>query len=118
MAVNVGVGVGVIVGVAVNVGLGVGVMVGVAVNVGVGVGVMVGVAVNVGVGVGVMVGVGVAIVGLKNRMAVFASAPMLVYVIVSKSVVESSQPTSAWPLSGLLLAPYWKTKLPSSFKMT
>ena len=46
---------------AVSVGVGDGVSVGVAVSVGVGDGVSVGVAVSVGVGVGVSVGVGVLV---------------------------------------------------------
>ena len=55
-------------------------------NVGVMVGVEVKVGVNVGVTVGVLDGVGVAIVGLKNRMAVFESAPSTVGTIEMSNV--------------------------------
>jgi hypothetical protein len=75
VAVKVGVGVAVFVGVAV--GVSVGVLVGVGVKVGVSVGVLVGVGVSVGVSVGVGVFVGVGVLGrVIAKLSAFEVPPL------------------------------------------
>ena len=105
MLVNVGVFVGVNVGVDVSVGVLVGVRVGVEVNVGVRVGVNVGVEVRVGDGVGVGVGIALSPIEATRMSMLMLDLPVITKKDVSGLKLEDTQRTEHRPRWANVLFP-------------